>query len=190
MKLFILLLFITISSQTFSQLTKNTWLVGGNAKFYSYNSEYSSPTYNSTAKYTQIDLSAPLGYFIADKVALGIKPTFSSNKGEVTSAGGGKTNVQRYLVGPFGRYYWLNKDQQYNIVTDASYQFGFFGGGLLNGSLSTFSASAGPVIYFNTTVGVEFLLGYSYSKEDVKDGSNEVRKGFQIGIGLQIHLEK
>lgn len=190
MKLFILLFFAAFTTKAYSQLNKKTWLVGGNAKFYSYNSDYSSSTYNSTAKYTQIDLSAPIGYFVADKVVFGVKPTFFSNKGKVTSAGGGSTNVQRYLVGPYGRYYILDKERQYNIVSEASYQFGFFGGKLIDGNLSTFSASAGPVIYFNTTVGIEFLLGYSYSKEDVKGGNKEVRKGLQIGIGLQIHLEK
>jgi hypothetical protein len=190
MKLSFLLFLIAFTTNSFSQLTKNTWLVGGNAKFYSYNSEYSSPTYNSTAKYTQIDLSAPIGYFVADKVAFGIKPTFSSTKGKVTSPGGLSTNVQRYWIGPYGRYYLLNKEQPYNIVTEAGYQFGFFGGGLLKGNLSTFSASAGPVIYFNTTVGIEFLLGYSYIREDVENYQKEVRKGFQIAVGFQIHLEK
>ncbi len=190
MKPIFLILLFALTFKSFSQLSKNTWLVGGNAKFYSYNSEYSSPTYNSTAKYTQIDLSAPIGYFVADKLAFGIKSTLSSTKGKVTSTGGLSTNIQRYWIGPYGRYYLLDKEQQYNIVTDASYQFGFFGGGLLKGNLSTFSASAGPVIYFNTTVGFEFLLGYSYSKEDIKQRSKEIRKGFQLGIGLQIHLEK
>ncbi len=49
---------------------------------------------------------------------------------------------------------------------------------------------AGPVIFFNTSVGLEFLLGYSSSIEDIKDRYKNSIQGFQIGIGFQIHLEK
>lgn len=186
--LFFSILVFSISAKC--QLDNGIWLVGGSGKFYSYNSTYSSTTYSNEAKYTQIDLSPSIGYFIADKLAFGIKPTFSSIKGKVTTAGGGITNVQRYLIGPFGRYYLLNATKNYNIVTDVSYQIGLFDAGGQKGKLSTFSALLGPVIYFNTNVGLEFLLGYSYSKEDVEQANKEIRKGFQIGIGFQIHLEK
>lgn len=188
------ILFLVIVTTQFTkanaQLNRGTWLVGGNANLYSYNEDYSSPNYNNTAKYTEINLSAPLGYFVANKLAFGLKPTFSSRKGKVTSAGGGSTNVQRYWIGPYGRFYLLDIEKQYNIVSEAGYQFGFLGGGLLKGKLSTFSAAMGPVIYFNSSVGIEFLLGYSYSKEDIEQGSKDIRKGFQMGLGFQIHLEK
>ena len=172
------------------QLDKGIWLVGGTGKFYSYTSQYSSAAYSNEAKYTQIDLSPSIGYFALDKLAFGIKPTFSSIKGKVTTSGGGTTNVQRYWIGPFGRYYLLNATNNYNIITDVSYQVGLFNAGGQKGKLSTFSALLGPVIYFNTSIGLEFLLGYSYSKEDVEQANKEIRKGFQIGIGFQIHLEK
>ena len=55
----------------------------------------------------------------------------------------------------------------------------------------------GTVVYFNSCVGIEFLLGYSSSleniegfREDAEDFLKETRKGFQMGIGFQIHLEK
>ncbi len=181
---------LVISLTTKSQIDKGIWLVGGTGKFYSYNSEYTSAIYSNEAKYTQIDLSPSVGYFVTDKLAFGIKPTFSSIKGKVTSTGGGITNVQRYWIGPFTRYYLLNASNNYNIVTDVSYQLGLFNAGGQEGKLSTFSALIGPVIYFNTSIGLEFLLGYSYSKEDVEQANKEIRKGFQIGIGFQIHLEK
>lgn len=185
-----ILFFILLSIPAKAQLNKGIWLAGGNGKFYSYNSEYSSGSYDNEAKYTQIDVSPSIGYFAADKLAFGIKPTFSSIKGRVTSLGGGYTNVQRYWIGPFARYYLLNASNNYNIVTDLSYQYGLVNGSGLKGKLSTFSALLGPVIYFNTSVGLEFLLGYSYTKEDVEQANREIRKGFQIGLGFQIHLEK
>jgi hypothetical protein len=48
----------------------------------------------------------------------------------------------------------------------------------------------GPVIFFNTSVGMEFLFGYSSNIENVKELYKNSLKGFQIGIGIQIHLEK
>lgn len=185
----LLLLSATLFNTSFGQLTKGIWLVGGNGKFYAYKSEYSSATYSNEASYTQIDLSPNIGYFVADKLAFGLRPTFSSIRGNVTTTGGLYTNVQRYWIGPFGRYYFLNADRNSNILMDVSYQYGFFGGGLLKGNLSTFSAMAGPVVYFNSSVGLEFLLGYSYSKEDAEQASKEVRKGFQVAVGFQVHLD-
>lgn len=188
-KLFVSLSLITFSLAAQSQITQGNWLAGGTGKFYSYTSAYSSATYSNEASYTQIDLSPNVGYFVVDNLAFGIRPTFSSIKGKVTTTGGLSTNVQRYWIGPFGRYYFLEPDKQFNILTDISYQYGFFGG-ISKGKLGTFSALAGPVAYFNSSVGLEFLLGYSYSKEDVEGYQKETRKGFQIAVGFQIHLEK
>ena len=94
-----------------SQLTKGTWVVGGTGKFYANNNSINSSTYNVDAKYTEISISPSVGYFIIDKLVLGLRPTFSSLKGKVTSSGGLSTNVQRYWVGPFGRYYLLEKEK-------------------------------------------------------------------------------
>ena len=124
MKQFILLFcFSTLFFTAYSQLSKGIWLAGGTGKFYAYHSEYSSATYSNEARYTQIDLSPNIGYFVADKLAFGLRPTFSSIKGEVSGPGGLRTNTQRYSVGPFGRYYLLNSDRQFNILTYICYEY-------------------------------------------------------------------
>ena len=187
---FLFLLFATSFLTATSQLTKGNWLVGGTGKFYAYNASFSSATYNTEAKYTQIDLSPSVGYFVIDKLVFGLRPTFSSIKGKVTSSGGLSTNVQRYWIGPFGRYYFLEKDNPYNIVTDVSYQFGLLNAYGQKGNLANFSALVGPVVYFNSSVGIEFLLGYSYSKENLENATKEIKRGFQVAVGFQIHLEK
>ncbi len=179
-------LFFTLTS--FGQLTKGTWLTGGNAKLYLFRENNSTSTYNYN--YTHIDLSANVGYFVADKIAFGLRPTFSSFKGGYFATGGSiSTNSQRYLVGSYGRYYFLPVDKDFNILTDISYQYGLLSG-RSKGNASVFSAAAGPVIFFNSSVGIEFLLGYSLSKENVDYDYSFERKGFQFLIGFQIHLEK
>ena len=66
----------------------------------------------------------------------------------------------------------------------------FYGGADNKGHLTTYSAFAGPVLFFNPSVGIETLMGYSYNKEETKAGIEDVRKGFQTSIGFQIHLQK
>ncbi|MFZ5978712.1 MAG: hypothetical protein ACOYU6_13775 [Bacteroidota bacterium] len=186
---FLLLLCCTLTAH--AQLEQGTWLVGGSGSYYNYTALNSGPNYSTDSKYTNISLTPYIGIFILDKFAVGVLPTFSSVKGKVTSTGGMSTNVQRYRIGPFARYYILNAANPFNIVTAISYQYGVFGG-IATGNLTTFSALAGPVIYFNSVVGLEMLLGYNYSKEMQTDvgGINAITKGFQISVGFQIHLKK
>lgn len=187
---FTLLLSLTVMTQAKAQLDRGIWLAGGTGKFYWYNSQLTGAAFATEASYTQIDLAPSVGFFLLDKFAAGIRPTFSSIKGEVTSTGGLSTNVQRYWLGPFARYYVLTKEKPFNIVTDVAYQWGLFNAGGERGKLNTFSAMAGPVIFFNSSVGLEVLLGYHQTLEDVPTGIKEVRRGFQIGVGFQIHLER
>jgi hypothetical protein len=171
-----------------AQLEKGTWLLGGSGKFFSYKSQYSTDTYVNESNYTQIDISSNIGLFLIEKLGLGIRPTLSSFKGGTTDGGIG-SNIKRYWIGPFMRYYFLEKDRESNIIGDLSYQVGFLRG-ISRGSLSRFSCLAGPVLFFNSSVAIEFLVGYSYNKEDIQQASKEIQKGFQVAIGFQIHLEK
>ena len=184
---------LMLSNTSFGQLTKGHWLAGGSGRFYSYKNNYQTSAFTSNGNYTQIDISPNVGYFIAHKFALGLKTTLSSLRGDWTATSGtGATNTQRYLYGAFGRYYFLEAEKQTNILVDASYQTGIIRG--LNdtkGTLNNFSISAGPVIYFNSSVGIEFLLGYA---TDIEKYSSQVqtekRNGLQFSVGLQIHLIK
>ncbi|MEO5947492.1 MAG: hypothetical protein ABIP79_11800 [Chitinophagaceae bacterium] len=191
--LFTILAFSVFMFSSNAQLTKGNWLTGGTGKLYTYNRDYSTSTFSVQYKYTDIDVSASVGYFVADMLAFGLRPNFSWLKGEGvsgTGASGLRTNTKRYGIGPFVRYYFLNKDKPFNILSDISYQFGVINPEGESGKANTFSFLTGPVIYFNSSVGLEFLLGYSSKTEELKDNYKDVRKGFQIGIGFQIHLIK
>ena len=52
--------------------------------------------------------------------------------------------------------------------------------------INSFSFAAGPVLYFNSSVGLEFLVGYSTVKYLHIEGSDNT---LQAVIGLQVHLE-
>lgn len=193
------LIIFSILLFTFSataQLSKGTWLLGGSGSFYSYNEDYSTPTYNNTAKYTSIDFSASLGYFLINKLGAGLRPSFSSFKGKVTSAGGGITNSHKVAIGPFVRYYFLNTDKQFNLLADLSYQFGInqrLGALHSQGKNNTFSIMGGTEIFFNSTAGMEILLGYNQKILSIENSPDEFinhKNGFQVSIGFTLHLEK
>lgn len=196
MKNMILLLIVLLlfSSSTFSQLDKNTWLVGGSWNFYSYNETYSSPSTNFTSKYTNIDISASVGYFFITKLAAGLRPNFSSLKGK--SSGGAITDYYRLAIGPFARYYFLNNEKPFNLIGDVGYQFGInkdMAGITQKGEFNTFYIMGGTEIFFNTSAGLEILIGYAQrltSLEDPPSASNSIKKGFQVSIGFTLHLEK
>ena len=75
MKYLILLLSgITLSFSAFSQLEKRTWLLGGSGNLYSYHEKVDATLTNYTTKFTNIDLSASVGYFFANKLVGGLRP--------------------------------------------------------------------------------------------------------------------
>ncbi len=195
MKPIIFLVTLSLFSLTAKcQLDKGTWLLGGSGSFYSYNEDYTATNIDVTAKYTSIDLSASMGYFFIDKFSGGLRPYFSSFKGE--SSGGGSTNSYRLALGPFLRYYFLNTDKAFNLLIDGAYQFGInqqLGASHDKGEFNTFSIMGGTEVFFNTTAGLEILLGYKKQTVSIKDSPGALysnKKGFQASIGFTFHLEK
>ena len=177
---------------TTGQITKNNWMVGGVASYAStkYNGEASSGVTVSIFK------GQPnIGYFIIDKLAAGLKLGYSNVTNKFGESPYGISKVVNYNFGPFARYYFLSTDKPFNILIDGSYQYGIkrigssTGGNILWGqhNANTFSVNAGPVLYFNTSVGLEFLVGYSNEKYVTDQGSNGT---IQVGLGLQVHLER
>ena len=194
MKFYVLLSlsFIQISN-SFAQLDKGTYLLGGNGSFYNYNGKFNSSNNNTTSKATDIKINASVGYFLIDKFVLGLRPSFSFNRGKLIGTPNTFGSTTQFLIGPFSRYYFLEKDKQFNILLDAAYLFGTNSYPFANrekGSINELSISTGLEAFFNTTVGVEFLIGYKVRNEDIKGitGYSDKKNGVNVSIGLQIHL--
>lgn len=196
---FIAVFFLSFSS--IAQLNKKIWLVGGNGTFSSTNDDYSSTTVASENKRTVIKITPNIGYFIVDKFAIGLKSSLSwtKNKGLTANTTFSTSTTTRFDYGPFIRYYFLDKENPFNLLADLSYQFGNlkFKESNEKGARNNFSVMAGPVLYFNSSVGIEFLLGYKIEKEKLTKSTStpqyfytDTKKGMQVSIGLQIHLEK
>jgi len=198
MKSFILLsLSFLFTSYSFGQLDRGTFLLGGNGSFYNYNGEYISTGNTYKTKTSEIKINSSIGYFPIDKFAVGIRPSYYFRKGKTyinnTRVGDFGSNTQ-FLIGPFARYYFLDKEKQINILADVYYLFGSNSSPLppeTSGQNNEFSISTGIEAFFNSTVGIELLLGYKIKNENIKGttGYTDKKKGFNIGIGFQIHLQ-
>ncbi|MBO9681120.1 MAG: outer membrane beta-barrel protein [Flavisolibacter sp.] len=178
---FLMLLGLNLMLTAFSQITKNNWLVGGGGSGAVYK------TLDEKSHYLQI--SPNIGYLFINKIAAGLKLSYVYDKRGLSTFSSKKTG---FYFGPFARYYFLDIEQPFNILLEGSYQHGAekvkgYNSTPTKYSLNSFSFAAGPAIYFNNCVGLEFLAGYAQSQYTNEDFH---RKQFQISIGLQVHLEK
>lgn len=128
--IFIIALFLSTITQ--GQITKGIWLVGGSANFSSANGETISNTGTQKSIFLDISASPNIGYFIADKFAVGLKPSFTYSKADygglindgVQVAGGGYSHITWFDFGPFIRYYFLPTDNRINVFAEGNYSHG------------------------------------------------------------------
>jgi hypothetical protein len=180
--LLILVTFLFLNKSR-GQITRDNWMVGGNANFAFSNASAGG----NDSKTINLSLAPNIGYFFIDKFAGGARLSFNRQHTKFGPSNNFNT-FKTYAIGPFVRYYFLDVDKQYNILLEGSYQFGNEKIETTNNSSSNIlSFSAGPVIYFNSSVGIEFLFNYSSTGTSGNQGRGN---SFGIGIGLQVHLQK
>ena len=177
--------FVLLSGQ--AQITKYNWLVGGSANFSSSTENLNNN--NEKINSTTLAILPNIGYFIVDKFAVGISSGVSLIQAKSNNV---KSNVTSYKIGPFARYYFLEAEKTSNLFLQASFSYGInrfknFSNNVVKNKNYSYLISGGPVVYFNTSVGLEFTAGWNYEKR-IEDNSNS--SSFLLGIGLQIHLEK
>lgn len=174
----ILISFLAFTSN--SQITKNNWLLSGSVSFSTQNN---SSTASLQYKQTDIQISPTIGYFLIDKLAAGVRPSYMYGKNNLVANAKPQTI---FSIGPFVRYYFLQTDRPFNLLAEGTYAFSSFNQAS-EFKQNTFSVSAGPVLYFNTSVGLELTIGYSTTKVASFKGNNNA---LRFGVGFQFYLEK
>ncbi|HEY5461893.1 MAG TPA: outer membrane beta-barrel protein [Hanamia sp.] len=189
---FIFIFCISNSNIAKAQITKGFWQVGGDANFIS---STFSPYSSSANKQSRLEIAPTIGYFFFDKFSAGLKIdiAFSHSATDSTASGSGfTTNASSYLFGPYMRYYFLNEEKALNFFAEANYGYGLgvsknYGMSRNTTKSQQFTFMAGPEFFFTQSVGLEFTIGYYYYKQT---GINPGSKGFQMGLGFMIHLER
>jgi hypothetical protein len=195
-KIFLLFILLYACLSGFSQLDKGIWLAGGSGSFYSYKETTDDATRNQVFKYTDIQLSANIGYFILDKLALGISPSFSFNHGKEIGRAVYIVAPTILAIGPFVRYYFLNTEKEFNLLADTRFTIGTIRAPSPSyyhkGNQYKFSIMAGPELFLNSSIGLELLIGYYSMKEKIYTDTRHstTNSGFKATIGIQLHLEK
>jgi hypothetical protein len=179
MKTLFLLSSLFLTHVIHAQITKSYWLVGGSGSF--------SSTGNNRVggnKESRVQVAGDIGYFVVDKLALGLKPGFFrlKNRGDF-----GVIKVNTYNIGPFVRYYFLSPEKALNLFTELGYDFGKnTSNNLESRSFNEFLGTAGVAAFFNSSVALEFTLGYSSFGYNTSGRTNSVL----AGIGFHYHCKR
>lgn len=175
---FTAILFVSLSAN--AQITKGNWMVGGSASYSTSNTTNQQGDKLSSG--IGLSINPNLGYFFIDQLAGGTQLNFNYGK-----PSGGYSNTS-YSISPFLRYYFLKPDKIINIFTEISYGYGISKSQNDKSSfVRGYSLKAGPVIYVNSSVGLELTANYNSS---YLEQTNNNYNHFTIGLGFQIHLEK
>tara|TARA_R110001583_G_scaffold166795_1_gene319592 strand:- start:240 stop:782 length:543 start_codon:yes stop_codon:yes gene_type:complete len=168
---------LTLTVSLNAQIIKGNWLVGGDIAF-SYSK--SKPESSVDSEAFDLDIAPNVGYFIWDKLAFGTRVNYFRSRYKTDT---GTAKFDRFLVSPFARYYFLDKDKMVNPFLESSYRFS-----LINENNSEeFSAKGGMAIFLNGSVALEISLNYlNLMSKNQFVGDHT----FLIGFGIQVHLEK
>lgn len=169
-----------------AQITKGNWMVGGSSSFSNKESYQHKNPNSSKLKFSEFELNANLGYFFIDNLQMGLKMGYNNY---MFSSYGGQDRFSLKL-GPYSRYYFLKPEKLVNLYIDGSYFFGkkSIASGEIQDNLNGFSISAGPTIFFNSSVAMELGINYSSTKFIGTNGYTE--NNLQFNLGFQIFLEK
>jgi hypothetical protein len=176
--LFAALILIICVISVESQVTKGNWIIGGLGNFSVTNYKHFN---NPEQEIAEINFDNNIGYFFINKFSTGLKHGLSYRKAYNNSI---RTSDALYMTGPFARYYFLNGDKIVNFLSEGSIQFGISNGPL---DKTRFSFLGGPVIFFNSAVGLEVLMGYS--RTNYKN-TTDTKSSFQMNVGFQFYLKK
>lgn len=201
----VLLFLITIFSLGINlkaQELRGTWLIGGSGFFTVNNYKYTSLPNNSNSNFSynqdvtnkNFNLGGNFGYFINNRLVIGLSPTFTNNitTDKSNSAESLSSNETIISMGLFSRYYFLNpQDQKLNFIGEVAY--GFTNHKLQHNETGKGKYSSiyiGPSYFISKNIGLEFLIGlnndnldYSYQKSYYENS------GFSTKVGLQIYIK-
>jgi len=110
----VIVLFSSVAAK--SQLAKGTWLAGCTAYFSTSDISIWNSGLSSKKTTIHFGFSPGIGYFLTDKLAAGLRPTFSWEKTDIKTSGLNiNTATNSFEIGPFARYYFLTKEKcKYN----------------------------------------------------------------------------
>ncbi|MBQ0732778.1 autotransporter outer membrane beta-barrel domain-containing protein [Aquimarina celericrescens] len=189
---FLAFLWVTVTFQaqdeSFTAKTKGTYFANGSLNIFSTTRKVND---NKSDAFT-IEFMPRAGYFIMDRLAVGLGLVVSSNK-ETTDSGLGEieTTVTGFGIAPLARYYFEN-----NIFGEAAVGFGTtktkiegsgFGDSNVKSNTFGFRIGAGYAFFLGNHIALEPSINYSWediNPEDAPSGYDESLSSIFLNIGI------
>jgi hypothetical protein len=173
------------------QIVKHNWLVGGNLNYSSYETNENGVV---AYKAKRLEGTANVGYFLLNKVASGLQVNDVFGKSYYKEPNGNFSGVAQNKIsfGPFARYYFLNLSNRVNLIGEGSFCYGVFTTSPTQGANNSqnsfqYSFFGGPVVFLNSSVAMELMLGFTRDKSLDKDVFANTIK---VKVGFQFYFEK
>jgi len=206
-KQYIVFLFLLFgSSMLFAQVEKGKWLLACYSNLGidigKYKWESSDGGDVTEYKYTQFNLTPMAGYFVIDKLAVGLFMDYQYYKDENVDNSSDLWKNKSFTIGPFAKYYIL----EYKGI------WPYVGGGIGFGSgksgyedsehkwnILTYRVGVGATYFLTDNVGLDLSLGYNYDAQkydnSIEKSTNasdnkDYNSGFKMGIGFIVTLGK
>ncbi|MBN8863115.1 MAG: hypothetical protein J0H92_07075 [Sphingobacteriales bacterium] len=179
MKIILPIVLLFLFTTTKAQILKGSWMAGGSAAF------TSTTLPSADQKTMSVKLSGNAGYFLVNKLAIGLSPEF-----EFTSFRERDNPRQQgtvAAVGPFIRYYVLQAAAKTNIFIESTYAFGVQKIGSIDRyTTGTLAFSTGSAVFLTPSVALQFIVGYQVRKTE--RNLYPTMRNINAGIGFQIHF--
>lgn len=203
---FIVLLFF-LSSVALAQVEKGKWFVAGYSSLgldigtekYEYpNSGWKSSTV-SEYKYTEFDFNPLVGYFVIDKLPVGLFIDYEYWK-EKDKDDDDAWKTTDFTIGPFVRYY-ITEVKGFYPYAEGRIGFGShkdieeYGGDEeeWKSSIFTYKFGVGSTYFLTDHVGLDLFLGYDFDSYKYKDDDYEESESYssvEVNLGIVVTLGK
>ncbi len=193
-----LLLFTTLLiSQTKNYTTKGSIISGGLISAEYYKQEWNNGLHQM--KDFTLDFSPYFGYFILNKLNVGLDFTYRFNQVKYIDIDEVLPDIENsYFINPFLRFYIyegaflyskIGFGKTYSKDYDVLAENGYF---LYENNYLNYNIGVGYSIFLNKNIAIDIIAKYySFeSKSEVYFNSDDKNNGFNLSIGFQIFIPK
>lgn len=179
----LLLITLLVANNAGAQLTKGSFSLGSNLSFDASNITEKNKNGNKNVLPTTFNLAVnpKLGYFVMENLALGVDINFIYTR-DTISTSSETTSRTHFLMGPFGRYYFLLNDNLY-LFFEASVGLGIRSTPELSKTLLGAGAGPGLSFFLTDNVALETMAKYNYYQTSGTDQTETVNN-LNMSIGM------
>ena len=203
-------IWLGVASFTFAQVEKGNWFLGGSSNL-EFNSDKEKikidNTTNDWATYRDFDFRPQVGYFVIDKLPVGIAMDISLDKTKY-EINDSESTWNDFIIGPFVRYYIADLDgfmpfAEASLGLGAGKETSTYGGSsdedVQEYNAFNIKLGVGGTYFVTENVGFDLFIGYRRNQNTYKDENENGRAsgdvtysygGLDFNLGIVVSLGK